>query len=75
MVGGTRIHREIHERALVERGEKILISKKKTSYAAREVEVSLDRADAIIEGGASLRSKGGAQPLSSKSHNLKFARL
>jgi hypothetical protein len=53
MVGGTRLHRWIHERALVEikEREKILSGKKKASPAARTVYVSLDRADAIIEGG------------------------
>jgi hypothetical protein len=53
MVGGTRFHRWIHERALVEmkEREKILSGKKKkTSPAARTVYVSLDRADAIIDG-------------------------
>jgi hypothetical protein len=53
MVGGTTLHRWIHERALVEikEREKILSGKKKASPAARTVYVSLDRADAIIEGG------------------------
>jgi hypothetical protein len=56
MVGGTRIHRSIHERALVEvqekEREKIHTSEeKKRTFAARDLEVSLDRADAFIEGG------------------------
>jgi hypothetical protein len=56
MVGGTRIHRSIHERALVEVQEKErkkihTSEEKKRTFAARDLEVSLDRADAFIEGG------------------------
>src|SRR6266849_6801789 len=53
MVGGTRIHRQIHERALVEMKEReeFLLGEENTSPAARTLFVSLDRADAIIEGG------------------------
>ncbi len=60
MVGGTRIHRQIHERALVEMKEReeFLLGEENTSPAARTLFVSLDRADAIIEGGAPLVSKG-----------------
>ena len=52
MVGGTRIHRQIHERALVEMKEReeFLLGEENTSPAARTLFVSLDRADAIIEG-------------------------
>ncbi len=52
MVGGTRIHRQIHERALVEMKEReeFLLGEENTSPAARTLLVSLDRADAIIEG-------------------------
>jgi hypothetical protein len=57
------LHREIHERALVgmREKEKILLEgkTKKRAFKARTLYVSLDRADAIIEGGPSLRSKGG----------------
>jgi len=55
MVGGTRLHRWIQERALVRRKKKILRSKNRTSHAARKLKVSLDRADAVIEGAAALR--------------------
>src|SRR6266849_1393278 len=53
MVGGTKIHRQIHERALVEMKEReeLLLGEENTSPAARTLFVSLDRADAIIEGG------------------------
>ena len=56
MVGGTRIHRQIHERALVEMKEReeFLLGEENTSPAARTLFVSLDRADAIIEGAPSL---------------------
>jgi hypothetical protein len=62
MVGGTRIHRSIHERALVEvqekEREKIHTSEeKKRTFAARDLEVSLDRADAFIEGGPKIVSR------------------
>src|SRR6266446_9570456 len=52
MVGGTRIHRQIHERALVEMKEReeFLLGEENTRPAARTLFVSLDRADAIIEG-------------------------
>jgi hypothetical protein len=33
MAGGTRVHRRIRERALVEGKKKILLSKEKRSYA------------------------------------------
>jgi len=52
MVGGTRIHRQMQERALVEMEEReeFLFGEENTSPAARTLFVSLDRADAIIEG-------------------------
>src|SRR5713101_3907144 len=58
MVGGTRIHRQIHERALVEMKEReeFLSGEENTSPAARTLFVSLDRADAIIEGAACFAS-------------------
>jgi hypothetical protein len=55
MVGGTSFHRWIHEASPGRNAGKRKDSsrkKKKTSPAARTVQVSLDRADAIIEGGA-----------------------
>src|SRR5216684_2584648 len=59
MVGGTRIHRQIHERALVEMKEReeFLLGEENTSPAARTLFVSLDRADAIIEGGPDVSSE------------------
>jgi hypothetical protein len=54
MVGGTRFHRWIHEASLGRNAGKRKDSSreegKKTSPAARTVYVSLDTADAIIEG-------------------------
>jgi len=62
MVGGTRFHREIHERALVgmREKEKILLEgkTKKRAFKARTLYVSLDRADAIIEGAALFAFQG-----------------
>src|SRR5216683_3465787 len=62
MVGGTRIHRQIHERALVEMKEReeFLLGEENTSPAARTLFVSLDRADAIIEGAPYAVSACGA---------------
>jgi len=57
MVGGTRFTAGFTKRALVEmqEREKILSGKKKKrAPAARKLYVSLDRADAIIEGGSPL---------------------
>ena len=57
MVGGTRIHRWIHERALVKMKEReeFLSGEEKTSRLRLALFVSLDRADAIIEGGRPLK--------------------
>jgi hypothetical protein len=55
MVGGTRFHRWIHEASLGrnagQRKDSFREEGKKRAPAARTVYVSLDRADAIIEGG------------------------
>jgi hypothetical protein len=54
MVGGTSFHRTIHAASLGRNaGKKKILSGKKenASPATRTVEVSLDRADAFIEGG------------------------
>jgi hypothetical protein len=52
MVGGTRIHRWIHEASLG-RDEKGFRCKREEneSFETRELYVSLDRADNVIEGG------------------------
>ncbi len=52
MAGGTRFHRKIHERALVEMKERkeSLLGEEKRAPAARTPKVSLDTADAVIEG-------------------------
>src|SRR5713226_2033360 len=62
MVGGTRIHRQIHERALVEMEEReeFLLGEENTSPAARTLFVSLDRADAIIEGAPDVAFTSGS---------------
>src|SRR5713101_7025943 len=53
MVGGTRFHRWIHEASLGrnagQRKDSFREEGKKRALAARTVQVSLDRADAIIE--------------------------
>jgi hypothetical protein len=54
MVGGTRFHRWIHEASLGRNAGKrkdSLRGGKNEPPAARKLYVSLDRADAIIEGG------------------------
>src|SRR6266849_4625639 len=60
MVGGTRFHRWIHEASLGrnagQRKDSFREEGKKRALAARRVQVSLDRADAIIEGGANRMS-------------------
>ena len=58
MVGGTRFHRWIHKASLGrnagKRKDSFREEGKKRALAARTVYVSLDRADAIIEGGSFL---------------------
>jgi hypothetical protein len=52
MVGGTRFTARFTQRALVamKEREKILSGEEKTSRPARQLFVSLDRADNVIEG-------------------------
>ena len=56
MVGGTRIHRTIHEASLGRDEKSFPFRKEKNEpTAARKLEVSLDRADNVIEGGPRFR--------------------
>jgi hypothetical protein len=67
MVGGTRFTARFTKRALVEmkeeEREKILIGEEKNEpLAARKLEVSLDRADAFIEGAPGSAFLPGCRP-------------
>jgi hypothetical protein len=55
MVGGTSFHRWIHAASLGQHAGKIFLRKNKNELpAVRTLEVFLDRADNVIEGGTPL---------------------
>jgi hypothetical protein len=57
MVGGTRIHRWIHKASLGRDERRVPFRKENNEpFEARKLCVSLDRADAIIEGGPDEKS-------------------